>query len=85
MHAIQLILDTVAEFRNIGPNGTQVYRALLRDVMHDYSRRECCLGLPCPVQLRAIPGIFAEEAQLQAVADRGHRGHRLYAGTLRLR
>lgn len=24
MHAIQLILDTVAEFRNVGPNGTQV-------------------------------------------------------------
>ncbi|RCN30797.1 von Willebrand factor type A domain protein [Ancylostoma caninum] len=24
MHAIQLILDTVAHFRNIGPNGTQV-------------------------------------------------------------
>ncbi|KAK5975510.1 von Willebrand factor type A domain protein, partial [Trichostrongylus colubriformis] len=24
MHAIQLILDTVSQFRNIGPNGTQV-------------------------------------------------------------
>ncbi|KIH43424.1 hypothetical protein ANCDUO_26569, partial [Ancylostoma duodenale] len=23
MHAIQLVLDTVAHFRNIGPNGTQ--------------------------------------------------------------